>query len=87
MKQLEHVGIAVKDLEAAIVQFTTLLNTPCYKQEEVKSQEVATAFFKLKDQKIELLAATSPNSTIAKILDRNGEGIHHLAFEVYDIVA
>ena len=87
MKQLEHVGIAVKDLEAAIVQFTTLLNTPCYKQEEVKSQEVATAFFKLKDQKIELLASTSPNSSLAKFLDRNGEGIHHLAFEVDDIVA
>jgi methylmalonyl-CoA/ethylmalonyl-CoA epimerase len=87
MKQLEHVGIAVKDLEAAIAQYSTLLNTPCYKQEVVKSQEVATAFFKIKDQKIELLAATSPTSPIAKFLDRNGEGIHHLAFEVDDIAA
>ncbi len=85
MKQLEHVGIAVKDLDTAIDQYTLLLNTPCYKKEEVESQAVTTAFFKVKDQKIELLAATSPTSTIAKFLKKKGEGIHHLAFEVEDI--
>lgn len=85
MKQLEHVGIAVNDLDTAITHYSALLNTFCYKQEEVKSQAVATAFFKVKDQKIELLAATSPKSTIAKFLAKNGEGIHHLAFEVDDI--
>lgn len=85
MKQLEHVGIAVNDLDTAIIHYSALLNTSCYKQEEVKSQAVATAFFKVKDQKIELLAATSPKSTIAKFLAKNGEGIHHLAFEVDDI--
>lgn len=85
MKQLEHVGIAVNDLDTAITHYSALLNTSCYKQEEVKSQAVATAFFKVNDQKIELLAATSPKSTIAKFLAKKGEGIHHLAFEVDDI--
>ena len=61
------------------------LNTLCYKREEVESQQVTTAFFQLKDQKIELLAATSKESPIAKFIQRSGEGIHHLAFEVDDI--
>ena len=85
MKQVEHIGIAVKDLELAIAHYSTLLNTPCYKREEVESQQVTTAFFQLKDQKIELLAATSVESPIAKFIQRSGEGIHHLAFEVDDI--
>ena len=87
MKQLEHVGIAVEDIDIAIDQYTLLLNTPCYKREEVQNQSVTTAFFKVKDQKIELLAATSPMSTIAKFLKKKGEGIHHLAFAVDDINA
>ena len=85
MKQVEHIGIAVKDLELAIAHYSTLLNTLCYKREEVESQQVTTAFFQLKDQKIELLAATSVESPIAKFIQRSGEGIHHLAFEVDDI--
>ena len=87
MKQVEHIGIAVKDLNQAIDHFSSLLNTPCYKTEEVESQQVTTAFFQLKEQKIELLAASSPQSTIAKYLERHGEGIHHIAFEVDDINA
>ena len=85
MKQVEHIGIAVKDLELAIAHYSTLLNTLCYKREEVESQQVTTAFFQLKDQKIELLAATSVESPIAKFIQRSGEGIHHLAFEVENI--
>ena len=87
MKQVEHIGIAVKDLDQAIDHFSSLLNTPCYKTEEVESQQVTTAFFQLKEQKIELLAASSAESTIAKYLERHGEGIHHIAFEVDDINA
>ncbi|MGB2397236.1 MAG: methylmalonyl-CoA epimerase [Flavobacteriaceae bacterium] len=86
MKQIDHIGIAVNNLEDSISTFTALLNTACYKIEEVESQKVKTAFFKLKDQKIELLAATSNTSTIAQFLQRKGEGIHHIAFEVEDIV-
>ena len=85
MKQVEHIGIAVKDLELAIAHYSTLLNTLCYKREEVEIQQVTTAFFQLKDQKIELLAATSEESPIAKFIQRSGEGIHHLAFEVENI--
>lgn len=85
MKQLEHIGIAVKDIDRAIDDFTRLLNTNCYKTEAVESQQVITAFFQLKEQKIELLAATSPESVIARFLEKNGEGLHHIAFEVEDI--
>lgn len=85
MKQVEHIGIAVKDLELAIAHYSSLLSTPCYKREKVESQQVTTAFFQLKDQKIELLAPTSEESPIAKFLLRSGEGIHHLAFEVENI--
>ena len=87
MKQVEHIGIAVKDLNLAIDHFSALLNTPCYKTEEVESQKVTTAFFQLKEQKIELLAASSKESTIAKYIERYGEGIHHIAFEVDDVNA
>lgn len=85
MKHIEHIGIAVNDLDQAIEHYTVLLNTPCYKKESVVHQKVDTAFFKLNQQKIELLAARSPDSTIARFLDRSGEGIHHIAFEVEDI--
>ena len=87
MKQLEHIGIAVKDIEQAIDSYSRLLNTSCYKTEVVESQQVTTAFFKLKEQKIELLAATSPQSVIARFIEKSGEGLHHIAFEVEDIDA
>ena len=87
MKQLEHIGIAVKDIEQAIHSYSRLLNTSCYKTEVVESQQVTTAFFKLKEQKIELLAATSPQSVIARFIEKSGEGLHHIAFEVEDIDA
>lgn len=87
MKQLEHIGIAVKDIEQAIGSYSRLLNTSCYKTEVVESQQVTTAFFKLKEQKIELLAATSPQSVIARFIEKSGEGLHHIAFEVEDIDA
>lgn len=85
MKQLEHIGIAVKDIDQAIDCYSRLLNTSCYKTEVVESQQVTTAFFKLKEQKIELLAATSPESVIARFIKKSGEGLHHIAFEVDDI--
>jgi len=85
MKQLEHIGIAVKDIDKAIDCYSRLLNTSCYKTEVVESQQVTTAFFKLKEQKIELLAATSPESVIARFIKKSGEGLHHIAFEVDDI--
>lgn len=87
MKQLEHIGIAVKDIEQAIDSYSRLLNTSCYKTEVVESQQVTTAFFKLKEQKIELVAATSPQSVIARFIEKSGEGLHHIAFEVEDIDA
>ena len=87
MKQLEHIGIAVKDIEQAIDSYSRLLNTSCYKTEVVESQQVTTAFFKLKEQKIELLAATSAESLIARFIEKSGEGLHHIAFEVEDIDA
>lgn len=86
MKQIDHIGIAVKNIDQAIDSYTSLLGTPFYKKEIVKNQEVITAFFRLKEQKIELLAATSSDSPIAKFIERKGEGIHHLAFEVENIV-
>ena len=87
MKQLEHIGIAVKDIEQAIDSYSRLLNTSCYKTEVVESQQVTTAFFKLKEQKIELVAATSAESVIARFIEKSGEGLHHIAFEVEDIDA
>lgn len=85
MKNLEHIGIAVKDLGAAEKLFEKLLGTPSYKREEVDSEGVITSFFNLGNVKIELLAATSDESPIAKFIEKKGEGIHHLAFEVEDI--
>jgi len=85
MKKLEHIGIAVLDLEAAKAKYSIILNTDCYKQEEVISQQVITAFFKTADQKIELLQGTHPSSVISKFIRKHGEGIHHIAFLVDDL--
>lgn len=87
LRKIEHLGIAVKDLKASIKTFETLLGTPCYKLEEVASEHVTTAFFQVGESKIELLQATDPNSAIAKFLDKKGQGIHHIAFDVEDIDA
>lgn len=85
MKHIEHIGIAVKDLDQAIENYSVLLNTPCFKKETVLDQQVDTAFFQLDKQKIELLAARSSNSSVGRFLERSGEGIHHIAFEVADV--
>ena len=85
MKQIDHIGIAVSDLETGIARYETLLNTPCYKREMVESQKVETAFFRVGDSKIELLGPTSPESVIATFIQKRGEGIHHIAFETDDI--
>jgi len=87
MLKIEHLGIAVKELQASIPLFEQLLNTPCYKTEEVASEGVNTAFFQLADSKIELLEATKEESPIAKFIGKKGEGIHHIAFEVENIEA
>ena len=87
MLKLEHIGIAVKDLQASIPIFEALLNTPCYKTETVESENVNTAFFQKGESKIELLESTSPDGVIARYIDKKNEGIHHLAFEVTDIHA
>ncbi len=85
MKKIEHIGIAVHDLEQSEELFSKILNKKPYKKEKVDSEDVVTSFFKTGPNKIELLAATSPNSAIAKFLSKNKEGIHHIAFEVTDI--
>lgn len=87
MLKVEHIGIAVKSLTASIPLFEKLLNAPCYKKEEVASEGVTTAFFQQGDTKIELLESLKENSAIAKFLEKKGEGIHHIAFEVADIHA
>ena len=87
MKKIEHLGIAVKNLEASNLLFEKLLGVAPYKQEEVVSEGVLTSFFQNGPNKIELLAATAPDGPIAKFLEKKGEGIHHVAFEVEDIVA
>lgn len=85
MKKIEHIGIAVKDLEAANQVYAKLLKTESYKTEKVKSEGVDTSFFRIGESKIELLAATNEESPIAKFIAKRGEGIHHIAFEVEDI--
>ena len=85
MKKIEHLGIAVKNINEANELYTTLLGVKPYKQEEVESEGVLTSFFKLGESKIELLAATNPMSPIAKFIEKRGEGIHHIAFEVEDL--
>lgn len=84
--KIEHIGIAVRDLNKAIGTYEKLLNTSCYKTEEVVSQKTKTAFFKTEDIKIELLEATENKSTIDQFIQKRGEGIHHIAFEVDDIL-
>ena len=85
MKKVEHIGIAVKDLSNSNTLFEKLFNQPHYKIEEVNSEDVRTSFFQLGETKIELLQATKPDSPIAKFIAKNGEGIHHIAFEVENI--
>ena len=85
MKKIEHIGIAVKDLNNATALFEKLFNQDHYKSEEVLSEGVSTSFFKLGETKIELLQASNPNSPVAKFIDKRGEGIHHIAFEVENI--
>lgn len=87
MNKIEHIGIAVKSLEVSNVLFEKLLGVPCYKQEDVASEGVKTSFFMNGPNKIELLEATNPDSPIAKFIEKKGEGIHHIAFDVTDIVA
>jgi methylmalonyl-CoA/ethylmalonyl-CoA epimerase len=85
--QIDHIGIAVKNLKEAISTYEKLLNTTCYKRELVEGEKVDTAFFKTGESKVELLGATSSDSVIRKFVDKNGEGIHHIAFEVENIHA
>lgn len=85
MIKLEHVGIAVKDLGVSIPLFEKLLNTHCYKTETVESEKVSTAFFRNGDTKVELLESLASDGVIAKYLEKKGEGIHHLAFEVENL--
>lgn len=85
MKKIEHIGIAVKNLAEAIPVYEKLLQTKCYKTELVESENVRTAFFQIGETKIELLESTTPDGVIAKFIDKKGEGLHHIAFEVDDI--
>jgi len=85
MRKIEHIGIAVKDLEVSNLLFEKLFGAPAYKFEEVESEGVTTSFFQNGPNKIELLAATNPESPIAKFLEKKGEGIHHIAFDVENI--
>ena len=87
MRKIEHIGIAVKDLETSNLLFEKLFGAPAYKQEEVASEGVKTSFFMNGPNKIELLEATNENSPIAKFIEKRGEGIHHIAFDVKDIVS
>ena len=86
MEKIEHIGIAVKDLKSSNLLFAKLFGTPHYKIEEVASEGVKTSFFQSGPNKIELLEATKPESPIAKFIEKKGEGIHHIAFAVTDIV-
>jgi len=87
IKNLEHIGIAVRDLEDSNALFAKLLGREAYKEEEVASEQVRTLFFQTGEAKIELLQATGPESAIARFIEKKGEGIHHMAFEVEDIEA
>ena len=87
MQKIEHIGIAVKDLATSIPLFEKLLNSKCYKTELVETEHVNTAFLKTGESKIELVQSTSAEGVIAKFIEKKGEGIHHIAFEVQDIYA
>ena len=85
MKKIEHIGVAVVDIEKAEKIFSTIFQQAPYKSEEVVSESVQTTFFKVGESKLELLSATNNNSPIAKFLSKNKEGMHHIAFVVEDI--
>jgi methylmalonyl-CoA/ethylmalonyl-CoA epimerase len=85
INHIEHIGIAVKDLKAAIKHYEEVLGMECYSIEEVKDQKVKTAFFQVGQTKIELLESTSPDSPVAKFIEMRGEGVHHIAFAVNNI--
>lgn len=85
MNKIEHLGIAVNSIDESLQVYESLLNTRCYKTEEVESEGVKTAFFHIGDSKIELLEATNDDSAIAKFITKRGPGIHHIAFDVSDI--
>ncbi|HEY0355644.1 MAG TPA: methylmalonyl-CoA epimerase [Flavisolibacter sp.] len=87
MLKVEHIGIAIRSLSESIPLFEKLLNTNCYKTESVESEKVNTAFFRKGETKIELLESTTEDGVIRKFIDKKGEGIHHIAFEVEDIRA
>lgn len=85
LQKIDHIGIAVKDLEASIPLYERLLGIKCFKIEEVATEKVRTAFFQLESLKIELIATTDEFGPVAKFLDKRGEGLHHIAFAVNDI--
>ncbi len=85
IRKIEHLGFAVSNIDEALKTYEILLGTPCYKLEEVTSEFVKTAFLKVGESKIELLQATDPSSAIAKYIEKKGQGIHHVAFDVDDI--
>lgn len=87
MQKVEHIGIAVKSLENSIPVFEKLLNSLCYKTELVETENVNTAFFRMGESKIELLESTHPEGVISRFIEKKGEGLHHIAFEVADIEA
>lgn len=87
MRKIEHIGIAVADLEKSNELFARLLGKSHFKTELVEGQGVETSFFQVGETKVELLQATSPDSLISKFIDRKSEGVHHIAFDVEDIVA
>ena len=87
VNKIEHIGIAVKNMQDATILFEKLLGVPSYKEEAVESEGVLTSFFQTGTNKIELLTATNQESPIAKFLEKKGEGIHHIAFDVEDIHA
>lgn len=85
MRKIEHIGIAVKSLSHSVPLFEKLLNSSCYKTEFVESEKVNTAFFRAGDTKLELLESTEPGGVIARFIEKRGEGLHHIAFDVADI--
>ena len=87
MQKVEHIGIAVKSLSVSVPLFEKLLNTQCLKTEQVDSEKVTTAFFRTGETKIELLESTDAAGVIARFIEKNGEGLHHIAFDVNDIEA
>ena len=87
MQKVEHIGIAVKSLDSSVPLFEKLFNSKCYKTEQVESEKVNTAFFRKGETKIELLESIDPQGVIAKFIEKKGEGLHHIAFDVNDIEA